>query len=489
MGDNYKIDASQYFKNIEPAQVSNVLKNFYQELADGRRRFKDILMKKYHNILQCKDNFQEMIDACDKAQSNISVMHETMNSLNFDYLGQIQQKILDIDTRNTQLEHRVPQEEQSIQVSGNQQLQILICQLSECELKNQVDNNLREKIRYLEQRLLRIGLIDVVNKYLDEGDQVQQIEGRQSIEFTLESLFFTVVYFYKNSQLYQHLMQFIRRSFKISIKDHIYSESMDSLYSFIVHLTFEILNLKLQRSIANVQNQDQNQLDFDQILRLINDYIIVLQFLSVKVIKKENQESQSHRLRAKFIQVTLSQLDNIQNRGINEKIQNSSNSNLVRALTFELTFDQADFDKILQERIESFLETLQNQIKQQMLKSFNNANSQTTTSNLFKNVKSIIKVLQQLDESIKQKSNKQKILSVTCQKIHSQLLDTLLTLLTNHLKSYEDILNEVAKIIQDNEHLEKLDVKQGGLVKGKNLSILNQRFKRRGLSCLHCQSL
>ena len=39
-----KIDAGYYFKNIEPNQVQNVVKNFYQELAEGRKRFKDILM-------------------------------------------------------------------------------------------------------------------------------------------------------------------------------------------------------------------------------------------------------------------------------------------------------------------------------------------------------------------------------------------------------------------------------------------------------------
>ena len=39
-----KIDAGYYFRNIEPSQVCNVVKNFYQELADGRKRFKDVLM-------------------------------------------------------------------------------------------------------------------------------------------------------------------------------------------------------------------------------------------------------------------------------------------------------------------------------------------------------------------------------------------------------------------------------------------------------------
>ena len=39
-----KIDAGYYFRNIEPQQVANVVKNFYQELADGRKRFKEILL-------------------------------------------------------------------------------------------------------------------------------------------------------------------------------------------------------------------------------------------------------------------------------------------------------------------------------------------------------------------------------------------------------------------------------------------------------------
>ena len=39
-----KIDAGYYFRNIDPAQVNNVIKNFYQELADGRKRFKEILL-------------------------------------------------------------------------------------------------------------------------------------------------------------------------------------------------------------------------------------------------------------------------------------------------------------------------------------------------------------------------------------------------------------------------------------------------------------
>ena len=39
-----KIDAGYYFRNIDPAQVQNVIKNFYQELADGRKRFKEILL-------------------------------------------------------------------------------------------------------------------------------------------------------------------------------------------------------------------------------------------------------------------------------------------------------------------------------------------------------------------------------------------------------------------------------------------------------------
>jgi len=39
-----KIDAGYYFRNIDPSQVNNVVKNFYQELADGRKRFKEILL-------------------------------------------------------------------------------------------------------------------------------------------------------------------------------------------------------------------------------------------------------------------------------------------------------------------------------------------------------------------------------------------------------------------------------------------------------------
>ena len=39
-----KIDAGYYFRNIDPQQVQNVIKNFYQELADGRKRFKEILL-------------------------------------------------------------------------------------------------------------------------------------------------------------------------------------------------------------------------------------------------------------------------------------------------------------------------------------------------------------------------------------------------------------------------------------------------------------
>ena len=39
-----KVDAAQYFRSLGPTEIQNVLKNFYQELADGRKRFKDVLM-------------------------------------------------------------------------------------------------------------------------------------------------------------------------------------------------------------------------------------------------------------------------------------------------------------------------------------------------------------------------------------------------------------------------------------------------------------
>ena len=39
-----KIDAGQYFKANQPHEVQNIVKNFYNELAEGRKRFKDILM-------------------------------------------------------------------------------------------------------------------------------------------------------------------------------------------------------------------------------------------------------------------------------------------------------------------------------------------------------------------------------------------------------------------------------------------------------------
>lgn len=52
-----------------------MLKNFYQELAAGRRKFKDVLMKKYGNILQCESNFKEMTESVQKVEVNVQTLH------------------------------------------------------------------------------------------------------------------------------------------------------------------------------------------------------------------------------------------------------------------------------------------------------------------------------------------------------------------------------------------------------------------------------
>lgn len=39
-----KIDASYYFKNIDPTQIQNILTNFYKELNQEEKNFKNILM-------------------------------------------------------------------------------------------------------------------------------------------------------------------------------------------------------------------------------------------------------------------------------------------------------------------------------------------------------------------------------------------------------------------------------------------------------------
>jgi len=63
-----------------------VIKNFYQELADGRKRFKGILLKKYSNILQCEENFNHMTSACAQLSGNVQQMHGSLVRINTDYL-------------------------------------------------------------------------------------------------------------------------------------------------------------------------------------------------------------------------------------------------------------------------------------------------------------------------------------------------------------------------------------------------------------------
>jgi len=73
-----------------------VLKNFYFELAEGRRKFKDILMKKYGNILSCEQNFLEMTEACDSLAINVVSLHDSLQVINQEYFSEIASKLQDL---------------------------------------------------------------------------------------------------------------------------------------------------------------------------------------------------------------------------------------------------------------------------------------------------------------------------------------------------------------------------------------------------------
>ena len=84
-----KIDAGYYFRNMEPQSVSNMIMNFQKELAEGRKRFKEILLRKYQNILSCEQNFNQMTSACGSLSENVESMHASLVEINTDQLTQI----------------------------------------------------------------------------------------------------------------------------------------------------------------------------------------------------------------------------------------------------------------------------------------------------------------------------------------------------------------------------------------------------------------
>ncbi len=84
-----------------------------------------------------------MIDACDRATRNISTLHETMTTLSVDYLAAINQTITDINTSPIELTQ--PQLSMS-DATWVDQVKALITAKD------------RETSRYLEQKLLRMGL-------------------------------------------------------------------------------------------------------------------------------------------------------------------------------------------------------------------------------------------------------------------------------------------------------------------------------------------
>jgi hypothetical protein len=45
--------------------------------------------KKYHNILDCRDNFREMLTMCENLEHNVQELHENMATLNSSYIERI----------------------------------------------------------------------------------------------------------------------------------------------------------------------------------------------------------------------------------------------------------------------------------------------------------------------------------------------------------------------------------------------------------------
>ncbi len=45
--------------------------------------------RKYHNILDCRDNFRDMLTMCDQLSVNVDAIHHSMSVLNSDYIDRI----------------------------------------------------------------------------------------------------------------------------------------------------------------------------------------------------------------------------------------------------------------------------------------------------------------------------------------------------------------------------------------------------------------
>ena len=87
--EKYKIDPGYYFKHLEPKQIENVVTNFNQEIQTSQKKFKDTLMVKYQNVLQCENEFKNMCDSSVKVQENCGEVERSIKLINHNYTSKI----------------------------------------------------------------------------------------------------------------------------------------------------------------------------------------------------------------------------------------------------------------------------------------------------------------------------------------------------------------------------------------------------------------
>lgn len=105
-----------------------------------------------------------------------------------------------------------------------------------------IESKSQEDLRFNEERLLKLGLIEKLNLYLNDLDPCHRVSKIEEISL---HLFICLLYFYQNEQKFKHVKFNLRRLLNINITEENYDESLDQLFEIEIDILFQLFELKL----------------------------------------------------------------------------------------------------------------------------------------------------------------------------------------------------------------------------------------------------